>query len=193
VLPCVPPWRRHLRTAVRIPVRSTACRVGCSTRGTTKGRPFAIVDKKQALIHVYDGAGRLKGVSSALLGEAPGDHTVPGVGKRAAAGHVPFHERTTPAGRFRSEPGRNLHGEHVVWVDYDSAFAIHRVRPGPSLRHREARLASASPGDNRASLGCVVVPVKFYRDVVMQMLGRARGVVYVLPEQGSIFELFHSH
>jgi hypothetical protein len=158
-----------------------------------QGRPFAIVDKKRALIHVYDGAGRLKGASAALVGETPGDHTVPGVGDRTAAGHVPLHQRTTPSGRFQSEPGRNLRGEHVVWVDYDSAFAIHRVRPGPQLRQRQARLASESPADNRASLGCVVVPVSFYRDVVLRMLGHSRGVVYVLPEQGSALDFFRSH
>lgn len=158
-----------------------------------QGRPFAIVDKKRAQIHVFDGAGRLKGVSAALLGQAIGDHTAPGVSEKAQAGRVPRHERTTPAGRFASEPGRNLRGEHIVWVDYDSAFAIHRLRPGASRRQREARLASATPRDNRASLGCVVVPVKFYDRVVLRLLGRGPAVVYVLPESGATRGLLSSH
>jgi hypothetical protein len=33
------------------------------------------------------------------------------------------------------------------------------------------------------SLGCVVVPVTFYADVVQPLLGRSRAVIYVLPEQ----------
>jgi len=146
--------------------------------------PFAIVDKKNARIYVFDRAGRLRGASTVLLGQAIGDGSAPDVGEHAQTGNVPLEERTTPAGRFVSEPGRNRQGEHVVWVDYQSAFAIHRLRPGASQRQRQARLASATPHDNRASYGCVVVPVRFYLDVVAPLLGQGRSVVYVLPEQG---------
>jgi hypothetical protein len=149
------------------------------------GLPFAIVDKKNARIYVFDHAGRLRGASPVLLGQAIGDDSAPDVGEHAQTGKVPLEERTTPAGRFVSEPGRNRHGEQVVWVDYQSAFAIHRLRPGPSQRPRQVRLASATPRDNRASYGCVVVPVRFYLDVVARLLGQGRSVVYVLPEQGS--------
>jgi hypothetical protein len=146
------------------------------------GSPFAVVDKRQARIWVFDAAGRLRGTSAALLGQAEGDGIAKDVGEHAQSGSVPLEERTTPAGRFVSEPGRNVRGEHVVWADYDSAFAIHRLRPGKSLADREARLASASPSDNRATYGCVVVPVAFYLQVVQPVLGRSRAVVYVLPE-----------
>jgi len=156
------------------------------------GQPFAIVDKKDARIYVFDGRGRLSGASAALLGQTSGDQSAPGVGEHTQAGRVPVAERTTPSGRFVSEPGRNLSGEHVVWVDYDAAFAIHRLRPGASLRQREARLASATPQDNRASLGCVVVPVAFYSNVVQPLLGHERAVVYVLPEERSARELFNA-
>jgi hypothetical protein len=151
--------------------------------GDHRGRPFAIVDKKHARLYVFDGRGRLAGASAALVGQAIGDRSAPLVGEHTSRGYVPVHERTTPAGRFISEPGRNLTGEHVVWVDYDAAFAIHQLRPGASRRAREARLASATPQDNRASLGCVVVPAGFYAKVVRRLLGRSRGVVYVLPEK----------
>jgi hypothetical protein len=154
------------------------------------GRAFAIVDKKAARIYVYDGHGRLKGQSSALLGQAQGDDSAPGVGEHTQQGHVPFAERTTPAGRFVAEPGENLSGENVIWVDYDAAFAIHRLRPGASKADRERRLASADPEEHRASYGCVVVPVSFYTDVVERWLGKGRAVVYVMPENGSARELF---
>jgi hypothetical protein len=153
--------------------------------GDHRGRPFAIVDKKGARLYVFDGRGRLAGASAALLGQAVGDRSAANVGEHTQRGRVPFHERTTPAGRFVSEPGRNLSGEHVVWVDYDAAFAIHQLRPGASRRMREARLVSATPHDNRASLGCVVVPAGFYKNVVRRMLGHSRGIVYVLPEKRS--------
>ena len=145
-------------------------------------RPFAIVDKRAAHFYIFDAQGRLQGDSPVLLGQAPGDDIAPGVGEHAQQGFVPFHERTTPAGRFVAEPGLNNTGEQVIWVDYDSAFAIHRLRPGRSLRDREMRLASANMADRRASAGCVVVPVRFYEEVVLRVLGNGASVVYVLPE-----------
>lgn len=158
--------------------------------GDHRGRPFAVVDKRMARIYVYDGAGVLVGHSEALLGATLGDHTVPGVGNRAQNGTVGADERTTPAGRFDSVPGRNLTGEHVVWADYDSAFAIHRLRPGRSEAPRATRLGTETPDDNRVSYGCVVVPVPFYEKVVQRVLGASRGVVYVLPEMRPAGELF---
>jgi hypothetical protein len=157
-----------------------------------RGLPFAIVDKNDARIYVFEASGRLFGASSALLGQTRGDHSAPGVGERTQVGEVPPHERTTPSGRFVSEPGRNLDGEQVVWVDYSTAFAIHRVRPGASRLAREARLASDTPRDNRVSLGCVVVPQDFYSDVVQPLLGRTRAVVYVLPEDQPAHEMFEA-
>lgn len=154
------------------------------------GRPFAVVDKRLARIYVFDASGRLAGESAAILGATYGDHTVPGVGMRAQTGTVGPDERTTPAGRFDSVPGRNLQGEHVVWADYASAFAIHRLRPGASYGRRSNGLASDGPEDNRASAGCVVVPVAFYEKVVERVLGSSRSVVYVLPETMPAHELF---
>ena len=157
-----------------------------------RGLPFAIVDKRQARLYIFEGNGRLSGAATALLGQAVGDDSAPDVGEHTQIGEVPLAERTTPAGRFLSEPGVNLDGEHVVWVDYKAAFAIHRLRPGASFRQREARLATATPDDNRASLGCVVVPAAFYQGVVQPLMGRSRAVVYVLPETRSVREVFGS-
>lgn len=157
-----------------------------------RGLPFAVVDKKGARLYVFDAQGRLSGATPALLGQAVGDESAPNVGVNTQAGMVPMDERTTPAGRFISRPGRNLEGEHVVWVDYSAAFAIHRLRPGASLRSREARLSSATAEDNRASLGCVVVPPAFYDNVVQPLLGRNRAVIYVLPETRSVRDVFGS-
>ena len=158
--------------------------------GDHERRPFVIVDKKDARIYVFRANGTLAGATPVLLGSTVGDFSVPGVGQRTQQGRVGANERTTPAGRFLTQPGRNLQGEHVIWVDYASAFAIHRVRPGVSQRGRLARLATPTPDDNRASLGCVVVPVRFYETVVQPLLGRSRGVVYVLPETHSARDAF---
>lgn len=154
-------------------------------------RPFAVVDKKSARIFVFNANGRLRGSSAALLGLMPGDMGTAGLNKRDLA-RLPVRDRTTPAGRFASEPGRNLQGEDIVWMDYDAALAIHRLRPSPASERRAERLASPSADDNRISLGCVVVPVAFYENVVRPVLGRSAGVVYVLPEMRSAREVFGS-
>jgi hypothetical protein len=104
--------------------------------------------------------------------------------------YVPMEEHTTLSGRFVSEPGRNLNGEPVVWVDYAAALAIHRLRPGPSYNRREVLLASSSPMDHQASLGCVVVPEAFFEKVVHPLLGRSRALVYVLPETRTVRDVF---
>jgi hypothetical protein len=154
-----------------------------------RGRPFAIVDKKAARILVYGGDGRLAGETPVLLGAAPGDHSVPGVGDLEPA-QIPMAHRTTPAGRFVSRPGRNLTGEHVVWFDYHAGLAIHRLRANAAHAARLQRLGSARPETRRVSAGCVVVPVAFYEKVVAPTLGQGRGVLYVLPERGSLQDVF---
>lgn len=154
-----------------------------------QGRPFAIVDKKAARIHVFDAEGRPIGASAVLLGSTPGDVAVPDIAQRAPSS-LGIDERTTPAGRFASEPGRNDRGEDIVWVDYDAALAIHRLRPAPPAQRRAQRLASALASEHRISLGCVVVPVAFYEDVIAPGLGRRRGVVYVLPESRPVNDMF---
>jgi hypothetical protein len=157
--------------------------------GDARGKPFAIVDKKNAKVFVFGADARLVGAAPVLLGLTPGDHAIPGIGQRALADILPS-ERTTPAGRFVSEPGRNLSGEAVVWVDYDAGFAIHRLRPGATEAARQQRLLSGITGEHRVSMGCIVVAPAFYDGVVGPTLGRARGVVYVLPETRSLTEVF---
>lgn len=154
--------------------------------GDHRGRPFAIVDKRQAHIHVFEPSGARVGATQVLIGLAPGDRdAVPNFGDRSVAS-LAAHERTTPAGRFDSEPGHNDKGEAIVWFDYDAALAIHRLRPAPAHERRPQRMASTDAAERRITYGCVVVPVAFYEDVIAPTLGRHRGVVYVLPEHGTL-------
>ncbi len=158
-------------------------------RGDDHGRPFAIVDKKAARIFVFGAGGQLVGSSSTILGLARGDVPIPGAGQKDPSQLLPY-ERRTPAGRFESQPGKNIHGESVVWVDYDTGIAIHRVRPGRSQAQRLHSLATDGAEDKRLSLGCVVVPEAFFSEVVFPALGHSRGTVYVLPEDGPVTALF---
>ncbi len=151
--------------------------------------PFVILDKRDAKIFVFDAAGRLLDVSPVLLGAASGDDSVVGIGKRPID-QVRPEERTTPAGRFVSSPGKNASGEDVVWVDYDAAVSMHRVRPVDPKERRLERLASNDPAQRRISYGCINVPVAFYERVVRSVMGAGRGVVYVLPETRDVREVF---
>lgn len=154
-----------------------------------KRLPFAIVDKKDARLYLFTPRGRLVAATPVLLGLARGDHSVAGVGDLPPA-RIPLADRTTPAGRFVSEPGRNLGGEDVVWLDYGAGLAIHRLRPDAAHEARLQRLASALPDAHRVSAGCVVVPAAFYEAYVQPALGTGAGVVYVLPETRPVQEMF---
>ena len=152
-------------------------------------QPFAIIDKVQARLFVFQPDGRVQGSTPVLLGSAKGDDSVPGIGQRKIA-DIRLAERTTPAGRFVSQPGRNLQGEDLIWFKHSEGLAIHRLRPGGKLEQRAQRLASSTSQDNRISLGCVVVPVAFYHSVVAPVIGKSLSVVYVLPETLPVQALF---
>lgn len=158
-----------------------------ATTGDAAGLPYAVVDKRAARMLVFDAGGRLVGSTPVLLGAAAGDHTLPGTGERTQLNRLRPEDRTTPAGRFAAQAGRNAQGERVIWVDPEAAFAIHRVRPGPGAADRHRRLAAMAAGAPasraRVSAGCVVVPPAFFDRVVQPVLGRGRSVVYVLPER----------
>lgn len=152
-------------------------------------RAFAIVDKRRAQVYVFAPHGKLIGTSPVLLGYAAGDLTVEGIGNKAIADIKP-HERTTPAGRFESTPGRNSLGHEVVWVDYDAAVSMHRVRATDPKERRLERLATPTAADNRISWGCINVPVAFFDETVWPHIGKGRGVVYVLPERQPLAAFF---
>ncbi len=154
--------------------------------------PFIVIDKVQARVYVFHADGRLRGATSALLGLAIGDHTVPGIGQRKLSSIRP-EERTTPAGRFMASIDRDIHGVDVLWVDYDSAVSLHRVVTGTPKERRAQRLASASPADKRITYGCINVPVRFFEEVVSPALTGTYSVVYVLPETQPARALFGSY
>jgi hypothetical protein len=197
---CAPGWARSLPDdeAARQAQARTAAETDHELERFARGvlesqdhrrRPFAVVDKKQARLVLYAGDGRVLGAAPVLLGLQPGDHGVRGVGSKPLSAIRP-EERTTPAGRFDTEPGRNLSGERVVWMDYAEGLALHRLRPAPARERRAQRLASSTPADNRISLGCVILDADFFVAVVEPVLGRQRGVIYVLPESEPLAAVF---
>lgn len=156
------------------------------------GADFVIVDKKSAKIYVFDREARLQGASPVLLGAARGDDAVPGIGTRPIE-QVRPEERTTHAGRFVGERGRNTQGEDIVWVDYDAAVSMHRVRSTNAKERRLERLATATVDDNRISYGCINIPVAFYETYIYPVFATRNAVIYVLPEVKSAPQVFGSY
>lgn len=157
------------------------------------GAPFLIVDKRNARVFVFDADARMLGTSPVLLGAARGDDSVPGIGERKMADIRPF-ERTTPAGRFVAEAGRNIQGEDIIWIDYDAAVSMHRVRATNPRERRLERLATPTIADNRISWGCINVPVAFFNAHVSPVFSHgSKAVVYVLPEVHPLRDVFPSY
>jgi hypothetical protein len=152
-------------------------------------RPFVLLDKRGAQLLLFDPGGRLLGSTPVLLGYARGDDSVPGIGERPISAVRPS-ERTTPAGRFVAEPGRNTLGEEVLWVDYEAAVSMHRVRLGDPGERRAQRLATPSPADNRISYGCINLPASFFEQQLWPAVRSGGAIVYVLPEQRPLDQVF---
>jgi len=161
------------------------------TSGDHQRQFFVLLDKKNTRVFVFNVDGTLRGATPVLIGAAIGDDSIDGIGSRPIE-LVQAHERTTPAGRFEGERGRNASGEDVVWVDYAAAVSMHRVRANEPKERRLERLASPETQDNRISYGCINVPVDFYEAVLKPAFSASRGVVYVLPEVKALDEVFTS-
>lgn len=151
---------------------------------------FVVIDKKDAQVYLFGPDGKLADSTPALLGSAHGDDSAPGVGDKPLSELKP-EEKTTPAGRYVAERGLNTHGEDIVWIDYDAAVSMHRIRPLPGERRLE-RLASPTIEDNRISNGCVNLPVTFYEDVLSPAVQKYGAIVYVLPETRDAQQMFGS-
>jgi hypothetical protein len=156
-----------------------------------KKKAFVLIDKKQAQLYVFDPKGKLKSRTPVLLGKAVGDHSAPGIGNKPFS-KIKEHEKTTPAGRFVAEFGRNTRGEDIIWIDYDAAVSMHRLRKVSAKERRADRMATEDPGDNRISYGCVNVPAKFYDGVLKPSVRRYGAYVYVLPETKTAQQQFGS-
>lgn len=153
---------------------------------------FFIIDKKFARIYVFDADAHLKGTSAVLLGAAKGDDSAPGIGSKPLKAVKP-EEKTTPAGRFVAERGRNTTGEDVIWIDYDAAVSMHRVRATNPKERRLERLATPTVDDNRISFGCINVPAAFYNTRIKPVFAKHRAIVYVLPEVKTAQTVFRSY
>ena len=155
-------------------------------------RPFVIIDKKAAEMYVFDGWGRLWSTSPVLIGKAVGDDSSPGVGSKRLAQLKPG-EKTTPAGRFEAQLGQDNHGANVVWIDYKAALSMHAIASVSASEHRAERMATPDPGDNRITNGCINLPPRFFRGVLLPTVRQHGAIVYVLPETRTPHQQFGAY
>ena len=157
-----------------------------------KKKPFVVIDKKNARLYVFEPDGKLKSHAPVLLGKAAGDDSAPGIGNKPLS-QIKEEEKTTPAGRFLARKGRNTHGEDIIWIDYNAAVSMHRMRKVSEAERRADRMATPEADDNRISNGCVNVPPQFYNKVLNPTVTRYGAVVYVLPETRTPQQQFGSY
>ena len=159
--------------------------------GDNRGMPYAIIDKVNAKVFVFDTGGNLQGAAPALLGMARGDNSVPGIGERKLSTIRP-EERSTPAGRFVSSLSSDVSGKQILVIDYAASLSLHPLAKGTPAERRAQRLESATSEDNRISYGCINVPVKFYQKVISPAFTKTNGLVYILPETSKASDMFGS-
>lgn len=159
--------------------------------GDNHSMPYAIIDKVNAKVFVFDKTGNFQGAAPVLLGLARGDNSVPDIGQRKLSTIRP-EERSTPAGRFVSSLSSDVSGKQILVIDYAASLSLHPLAKGTPAERRAQRLESVTPEDNRISYGCINVPVKFYEKIVSPTFTRTNGLVYILPETSKASEMFGS-
>ncbi len=158
--------------------------------GDNHGLPWAVIDKTQATMFLFDGKGKQVAAAPVLIGIAPGDEASPGVGSKKLADLGPA-EKTTPAGRYLAKFGLPVAGERVLWVDYATSVAIHPIPTDAGAREkRRERMLSPDPTDNRITFGCINVPKAVYARQIQPLFRRKGGYVYILPDTKPVEAVF---
>lgn len=152
--------------------------------------PWAVVDKSNAALFLFDPKGKPLGAVPVLIGIAPGDEASPGVGSKKLSDLGPA-EKTTPAGRFLAKFGLPAGGERVLWVDYATSVALHPIpKDAAAKEKRRERMLSPASDDNRITFGCINVPRAFYGAALRPLFRKKGGYVYVLPDTRPLEDVF---
>ncbi|MES2564894.1 MAG: hypothetical protein V4637_19535, partial [Pseudomonadota bacterium] len=127
-----------------------------------------------------------------ILGMGMGDILPPGVAEMEMHQIQPA-QRITPAGRYFADEGKNLEGQTVLWIDYDSGIALHKIPAKRTPQRRHERMAALDPAKHRITYGCVNVWPGFYDRVVASHFRSKGGVVYVLPDSTPLKAVFKTY
>jgi hypothetical protein len=186
------PGAQSATTTGGTPRSEAAIRVAdwIAASGDNHSLPYAIVDKRNATLFLFDSKGKQLDEVPVLIGIAVGDEASPGVGSKKLAEIGPA-EKTTPAGRFLAKFGLAFKKERILWVDYATSVALHPIPAdvGKKERRRE-RMLSPTSDDNRITFGCINVPKAFYGKLLRPQFQKQGGYVYVLPDTKPLEEVF---
>jgi len=161
-----------------------------ASSGDNHALPYAIVDKTNGALFLFDAAGKPLDQVPVLIGIAAGDEATPGVGSKKLAEIGPA-EKTTPAGRFLAKFGLAFRKERILWVDYATSVALHPIPTDVGKKERrKERMLSPTPDDNRITFGCINVPKAFYGKFLRPQFQKKGGYVYVLPDTKPLEEVF---
>ncbi len=161
-----------------------------SSSQDNRALPYAIIDKANASLILFDAKGKLLGTAPVLLGVALGDEATPGVGSKSLAEIGPA-EKTTPAGRFLAKYGLAAGKQRVLWVDYATSVALHPIPKDTKPKEkRRQRMLSPTADDNRITFGCINVPIAFYSKSLQPLFQKQGGYVYVLPDTKPLETVF---
>ncbi len=152
--------------------------------------PYAIIDKKNAHIFVFDAKSKIVDHGPVLLGIAKSDKIDPKT-LNARLSSIGKKDRVTPSGRYISVFGPDHRGKDVLWVDTKYAVGLHPVANVPGQR-RKTRLQSATSADNRITWGCINVSKPLFKNVLTPLFKPKAGLVYILPESAPIESLLAS-
>ncbi|MCG8341494.1 MAG: L,D-transpeptidase [Chlorobiales bacterium] len=152
--------------------------------------PYAIIDKKNAHIFVFDAKSKLVDHGPVLLGIAKSDKIDPKT-LNARLSSIGKKDRVTPSGRYVSVFGPDHRGKDVLWVDTKYAVGLHPVANVPGQK-RITRLQSSTPADNRITWGCINVSKPLFKNVLTPLFKPKAGIVYILPESAPVEQLLAS-
>lgn len=161
-----------------------------SASGDNHSLPYAIVDKINGSLFLFDGRGQPLAQVPVLVGITPGDDASAGVGSKTLAELGPS-EKTTPAGRFLARFGIPFRGQRILWVDYATSVALHPIPVDAALtEQRRTRMLSPAADDNRITFGCINVPRDFYSKMLRPRFIGKGGYVYILPDVKPLEDVF---
>lgn len=140
------------------------------------GQRYVIADKAAGTIHIMDAAGNELASAPALYGKRTGDGMSLG---ETPAGVFMLHNQSAP----RSYGG-DL--QQFATAPNGDIYAVHRVLTNNN-QNRQGRLDSATPNDNRVSLGCINIPADIYNKFLNKGF---QGKLYVLPDQKKLGDVF---
>ena len=161
------------RSAVPLPSRISAPSVRRTTRATQRRPVIVSADHAAAprspsstsatracMCSMPRAASRAR--RPALLGLAPGDTAIADIAQRRPASLAPLRAQhaggpVRVATGAQRQAARRSSGSTTRRRSRSIGCGRHRL-----AEHRAERLASATPDDNRITLGCIVVPVAFY-------------------------------